>query len=99
MTRSTSAAGVAGSRYLGYGFESPCCDFSFDRALRHEEASANERFISDPVFASGIAVFANGGQQRVARQFRTVLSAGLAVREILFKLAGVLPNQRSFRRR
>ena len=74
MTGTTAAACVADSRDFGHSFESARGDLVFNRTFRDEEARADERFVAGPLFTRRIAELANRRQQRVAREFRTVLS-------------------------
>jgi hypothetical protein len=72
MTRSTTGASVARFRDFGNCRESASLNLTFDRALRHEETRADQRFITRPIVARGVTVFAYRIQQRVARQLNTL---------------------------
>ena len=72
MTGSAAAAGVAGPCHFTDRSQSVSLYLTFDSAFGNEEAGANERFVADPIFTRGIAVFANGGKQCVTNKSRTV---------------------------
>ena len=77
MTRAAAAAGVAGARDFGHGCETTRGDLVFDRVFGNKETGAYESFVADPLVTRSIAVLANRCEQRVAREFRTVLSSWL----------------------
>ena len=72
MTRSAARTRIAGGSHFGDGGQSASLYFTFDGALRNEEAGANQCFVARPIIASGVAVFANRGEQRVAGECGTV---------------------------
>ena len=84
MTRTAPAARVARARHFSDGVQSPIGNLAFDSAFRNKETRADECFIAGPVVTRRIAVLANGSQQGIARQFRTMLSAGLQLWELTF---------------
>ena len=78
MTGTATAARVTNTRYFSNGVETARGDFVFNRAFRDEEARANKRFVTCPFVARGVAELANGSQERVDRQLRTVFPARFA---------------------
>lgn len=77
MTRTAAAARVARARDFGDARKSTACNLAFDRAFGNKEARANERFVTAPVIARGVAVLADRSEQCVASEFRAMLSAWL----------------------
>lgn len=77
MTRTAAPARVARARDFGNGLQSAARNLSFNSAFRNKETGADERFVSAPIVARGVAVLANRSQQRVAGELRTVLPAWL----------------------
>ncbi len=76
MTRTAATARVAGARDFGDGSQFSARDLALDSAFGNKKARADQRFVTGPIVARGVAVLPNRSQQRVTGQFRTVLSAG-----------------------
>lgn len=99
MTRTAAAAGVTRAGHIGNGPQSARRDLVFNCAFGNKETCANQRFVARPLIARGIAVLANGRQQRVARQLRTMLPRRLQTNKTTPQLGHVLRERRSFGRR
>ena len=95
MARSAARAGVAGARDFGDGRQSAGSNLVLDRAFGNEEAGADQGFVTGPIVAGGIAVIADRGEQRVARETGTVF----VVRNDAEQRRGLLSNYGRFSRR
>lgn len=96
MTRTAATARVARARDFSNSLQSTSRDLSFDGAFRNKETGADERFVAPPIVARCVAVLANRRQQRVARQFRTVLSSWLKTMKDSFNCVAILPDDGGF---
>src|ERR1700754_575951 len=96
MTRTAPTARVARARDFTNSLQSTARNLSFNGAFGNKEARADERFVAGPVVARGIAVLAYRRQQRIAREFRTVLSSWLKTMKDSFNRVSVLPDDGGF---
>ena len=93
MTRTAAAARVTRAGHFADGLQSAGRDFSFNGAFGDKETRADECLVAGPIVARGVAVFANRRQQRVACQFRAVLSGRFQLRKLTFyQCAPILPD-------
>lgn len=92
MTRAAAAARVAGASDVGDRSETTRSDLVFDRAFGNKEARADKSFIADPLVAGGVAVLANRGQQRVARELRAVLSTWFEFGKVSLQCVPILSD-------
>ena len=72
MTRTAAAAGVTGARDFGDSCQTAGLNLTFNSAFGNKKAGADQRFISGPIVTSGVAVFADGGEQCIAGESRAV---------------------------
>lgn len=96
MTRTAATARVARARDIRNALQSKRRDLSFNGAFGNKEASADERFVAAPIVARRVAVLANRRQQRVACQFRTMLSPWLKAMKDSFNCVAILPDDGGF---
>lgn len=99
MTRTAPTARVARTRDFGDGLQSTARNLSFNSVFGNKEARADERFVTSPVVARSVAILANRCQQRVAGQFRTVLSSWLKTMKDSFNRVAILSDDGRFGRR
>ena len=72
MAGSAAAAGIAGGSHFSHCSQSVLLNLTLDSPLRNEEAGANESFVTGPVVAGGVAIFADCREQRIASESRAV---------------------------
>ena len=96
MTRTAAAARVARARHFSNTLQSARGDLTFDSAFGNKETRADKCFVAGPVVARGVTVLTNRRQQRITRQFRTMLSPCFQLRQVSCQCAAILPDDGGF---